>query len=478
MKSLVNIAGSIISLIFLSLQAAQAATNPDQLAAEINRIIASVDPNLNVGVAVKSMKYNDALYMHNEHRSFMPASILKVLTAEAALIHLGPSYTFPTRFYTDAKTVSNGTLHGNLYLTLSGDPTLTYDDFAELMQALKARNIQRIGGNIYIDITAYDNVLHGPGLPDSDKNYCYAAPISASIINKNCLNFSISPNRTVGYPATIVENARYGYSAIANDVITKPSSARCSIRVGSNSEQGITVSGCMPKGRYSQDVTAIINEVMGYNRSLVRSLFRSHNIAVSGQITSGKMPGGLPILAEHRSAPLQQLVNKMLKKSDNVIAGTLFKKVGETFSKRQGTWESGRQAVSAILEQKAGVNADQMRVLDGSGLSPQNRVTPAQMLQVLDYAFHDHATNYHFVSGLPVAGIDGTLKRRLHNTAWKVRAKTGYISGVNSLAGYAMTRNKEPLAFVIIVNGRHGMGWKYKAMEDKIVTAITQYSRG
>lgn len=483
MKSLVKSAGRVISLIlfsfFICTPMHAAITNSDQLGTEINRIIRSVDPNLNVGVAVKSMKYNDTLYTYNEHRLFKPASTLKVLTAEAALLHLGAAYTFPTRFYSDAKTISNGTLQGNLYLAMSGDPSLTYEDLAGLMEALKARGLQRVSGNVYIDLTAYDDNHYGPGLPENDKNYCYAAPISASIVNKNCLSFSISPNRTVGYPARIVESTRYGYSTIENEVITKPASARsCSIRVSSNPEKGVTVSGCMPKGRYSQDVTAIISETKGYNKSLVRSMFRNHGITISGQIILKKMPGRLAVLAEHRSASLQHLVNKMLKKSDNIIAGSLFKKVGETFSQHPGSWENGRIAVSSILAKKAGVNPDQMSVLDGSGLSPENKITPAQMLQVLDFAFHDHGTNYDFVSGLPVAGVDGTLKRRLHNTAWKVRAKTGYISGVNSLAGYAMTQNKEPIAFVIIVNGRHGLGWKYKAMEDKIVTAITKYTRG
>ena len=99
------------------------------------------------------------------------------------------------------------------------------------------------------------------------------------------------------------------------------------------------------------------------------------------------------------------------------------------------------------------------------------------MMQVLDYAFHNEATSFEFISALPIAGVDGTLKHRMGNIARKVRAKTGTISGVTTLAGYAIANDKEPLAFVIMINGSKGMGWKYKELEDKIATALTRYKR-
>ncbi|HSW71039.1 MAG TPA: D-alanyl-D-alanine carboxypeptidase, partial [Gammaproteobacteria bacterium] len=115
----------------------------------------------------------------------------------------------------------------------------------------------------------------------------------------------------------------------------------------------------------------------------------------------------------------------------------------------------------------------------GSGLSRYNQITPAQMMQVLDFAYHHIGTNYEFISALPIAGIDGTLKHRMYNIARKVRAKTGTMTGIGvvSLAGYAIGGNKEPIAFVIMVNGRRGSGWTYKELEDKIATLLTQYQR-
>lgn len=448
------------------------------LTATINKAIQNIDPDLAIGVAVKSMKQGDILYRRNESKLFVPASILKIFTAEAALLYLGSNYKFSTSFYTDAKSITNGVVHGNLYLVHSGDPTLTYGDLVDLMAALKAQQIQRVEGNVYIDTTAYDQVNYGPGWVWDDKRYCYAAPISASIINHNCLSFQVAPGKAEGHPANILGSPRY-YYAIQNSVVTKAAYARsCYIRLGTNPDSSISVSGCLPKGRYAQGVSTVINDVIEYNKSMVRNLFRRAAIQVTGVITPGEAPEKLPALATHQSQPLSKLISEMLKKSDNIIAGSIFKKIGETYTNQPGSWENGSTAVSRILAKNAGVNTSHMNVLDGSGLSRYNQITPAQMVQVLDFAFHHEGTNYEFISALPVAGIDGTLKHRLYNIAWKVRAKTGTMTGVNALAGYVITRDKEAVAFVIIVNGRMGMGWRYKELEDRIVTALANYTRG
>lgn len=446
------------------------------LAATIDRNINNVDPNLNIGVAVKSMKTGETLYTRNISQAFVPASILKVFTAEAALLYLGSDYKFDTSFYTDAKSISNGVLYGNLYLVHSGDPTLTYPDLVDLMKALKAQQIHEIQGNVYVDTTAYDQVDYGPGWIWDDKRYCYAAPISASIINHNCLTFSITPSKSIGQTANIVENPRFYYSGFQNSVITKSNARSCYVRLGVNADSSISLSGCMAKGHYSQGVSTVISDVVQYNKSLVRDLFKHSGITVSGVVAPGAAPANLTVVVTHESKPLSHLVTEMLKKSDNIIAGSLFKKLGESYTKQPGSWENGSIAVSQILSTQANVNTSNMNVLDGSGLSRYNQITPAQMLQVLDFAYHHFATNYEFISALPIAGVDGTLKHRLYNVAWKVRAKTGTMTGVNSLAGYAVTHDKDTLAFVIIVNGHNGMGWRYKELEDQIVTDIASYS--
>lgn len=449
-----------------------------QLAAEMNRIIRSDDDNANIAVYVKSMKYGDSLFARNINQPLTPASTMKMLTAEAALIYLGPEYRFSTQLLTDAKTVKNGILQGNLYIVLSGDPSLTYYDIVELLLTLRAHQIQAIAGNVYIDNTAYDQSFYGPGWIWKDKNYCYAAPISASIINHNCLSFKVAPSKVAGHPAQVVTSPKYFYPEIKNSVVTRVrGSHTCSLHLSRDPGSVISIDGCLPRGGYAWGVSYVVTDVPEYNRALFKGVLNRLSINVFGSVTFGSAPENLSLVGQHASKPLRLLINDMLKKSDNVIAGALFKKLGQLYSHQPGSWENGSLAVSQILSKQAGVNISGLRILDGSGLSPDNLTTPAQLMQVLDFAYHHYPTSFEFISALPIAGVDGTLKNRMANIARKVRAKTGTISGVISLAGYVVSGDKEPLAFVIMINGNKGMGWSYKSLEDRIATALTHYHR-
>ena len=445
-----------------------------QLQNELNAIVNS-DGTAAIGVYVRSMRTNENLYTRNINQPLTPASTLKILTAESALIYLGPDYRFPTKLLTDAKGVKEGILQGNLYVVLSGDPTLTYNDIEDLLLSLKNQQIHGIAGNIYIDHTAYDQNFYGPGWEWKDKNYCYAAPIGASIINHNCIPFKISPS-AAGQMAQVITSPKYFYPAIKNDVITKARSG-CHLRVDTDEDSSILLDGCMRPGRYSWGISYVVADIPEYSRSLIKGVLQEQGINLTGRVLLGSTPANTSLVGIHQSKALRALVTEMLKKSDNIIAGALFKKLGQLYFHRQGSWESGSLAVSHILARNAGMNVTGLRALDGSGLSPANLTTPQQMMDVLNYAYHSYGTSFEFISALPIAGIDGTLKHRLYNIARRVRAKTGTIAGVNTLAGYAVSAENEPLAFVIMINGTKGLGWRYKGLEDKIAVALTRFRR-
>jgi D-alanyl-D-alanine carboxypeptidase/D-alanyl-D-alanine-endopeptidase (penicillin-binding protein 4) len=442
----------------------------------LNEAIRTDGANALVGVYIKSMKYGDVLYGRNIHQPLTPASTLKVLTAEAALIYLGPLYRFSTQLLTDAKQVKDGVLQGNVYIVLGGDPTLTFNDLLDLLSALSNEQIRAIAGNVYIDNTAYDQNFYGPNWAMEDKSYCYGAPISASIINRNCIFFKITSSSS-GHLAQIVTSSRYFYPAIKNGVVTKREGTRaCSVRLSAGSDSRVDIDGCIPVGR-ALGVSYVVSDVPEYTRALFSSLLNRFNIKVYGSITFGQAKETLFLLGSHASKPLRLLINDMLKKSDNIIAGAIFKKLGQLYMHRPGSWETGGQAVTQILSRHAGMNAKGARILDGSGLSPSNLTTPAQMMSVLNYAYHHAETSEEFISALPIAGVDGTLKHRMTNIPRKVRAKTGTITGVVGLAGFAVSADKEPLAFVILINGNKGLSWRYKEMEDKIALILTRFKR-
>lgn len=449
-----------------------------QLRSELDSILDTGLSNADVSLYVKSMQHGDTIYERNASQPLSPASTMKVLTAQAALLYLGSDYRFKTQLLTDAKSAKNGVLQGNIYIVLSGDPTLTYEDLIELMSALKEHEIEGISGNVYIDNTAYDQRFYGPGWEWDDKSYCYAAPISASIINHNCLPFKVAPSNVAGKPARVVKSPKYFYPGIKNSVVTKAKkSGACSLKLSTNSNSTIGLDGCMAKGKQEWGVTYVVADIPEYNRALFKSLLKRMDIDVYGAVTFGSATTDLSLIGKHLSDPLRDLVRNMLKKSDNVIAGALFKKLGQLYTGKPGSWENGSQAVANILASKVGLEKTGLRLLDGSGLSPDNLATAAQLMQVLEYAYRHDNTSVDFVTALPISGVDGTLKHRLANIARKVRAKTGTISGVASLAGYVMTFDKEPLAFVIMINGVKAYGWQYRAVEDRVATALARYKR-
>lgn len=454
----------------------QSVYNKKMLINEINQIIQSVGSNVTIGVTIKSMRTGSTLYTHNDQHFFVPASTLKVLTAEAALLYLGPEFKFHTRMMTDAPTINNGIIEGNLYLVHSGDPTLTYFDLTNLMARLKNQQVQQIRGNVYIDNSAYDQENTGPGWLWNDMKSCFAAPINASIINHNCLSFTLVPAKLAGQSAQVLMDRHYYFSGLKNSVVTtKNRSKNCGLKL-STGEGNIQVSGCLPKGRNTRGFTTVVSNLVQYNKQLLQDLFMRYDIQVHGVITSGIAPPNLLPIAIHESKPLRDIITEMLKKSDNIIAGSLLKKMGQFFSHRPGSWENGGNAILKILSQKASVDVWRMNVIDGSGLSRFNKVSPAQIMQVLDFAYHNYKTNNAFISALPVSGVDGTLKHRLQQVTGKVRAKTGTMHGILSLAGYAINADKEPYAFVIMINGSPSANWQYKEIEDKIVTYLTHYS--
>jgi serine-type D-Ala-D-Ala carboxypeptidase/endopeptidase (penicillin-binding protein 4) len=447
-----------------------------QLAEQLQRVIQTENRNADIAVYVRSMEKGDVLFSYNIHQPLVPASTIKILTAEAALIYLGSEYRFSTQLLTDAKTVKNGILQGNLYVVLSGDPTLTYFDLMDLLLTLKSEQIYAIAGNVYIDNSAYDQRFYGPGWMETDKHNCYGAPISASIINKNCIPFKIAPSKSSGQSAQIITSPKYFYPRIKNSVVTKPHRS-CAMQLSTDPGSLLTIDGCMSKGQYAVGVSYVVTDIPEYNRALFKTLLNRLSINVYGNVTFGSAGSHLSLIGSHQSKSLPLLITDMLKKSDNVIAGALFKKLGQLYNKQQGSWENGSIAVARILAAKAGMNTKGLRILDGSGVSHDNLTTAAQLMQVLNFAYHHYPISYEFISALPIAGVDGTLKHRMWNISRRVRAKTGTVQGVASLAGYVENTNKEPLAFVIMVNGSKGMNWRYREMEDKIATILARYQR-
>ncbi len=163
------------------------------------------------------------------------------------------------------------------------------------------------------------------------------------------------------------------------------------------------------------------------------------------------------------------------KKSVNIIGENLIKTLGAEFIGTPGSWESGRKIISLFLKNIGIKNG--FKIVDGSGLSLLNRLSPNALADVLEYAFQNKSVGLDFITSLPVAGIDGTLKKRFKDKEMKGRivAKTGYLKNVRSLSGYVFTTTGDVLVFSILSNG---LGHEAKKFQSDLLAELVSCCEG
>lgn len=439
----------------------------------IAQIVNRFQGNQNVGIVIKALGSGRIIYQHNATEKFSPASTLKLFTAAAALNYLGPNFTFLTEFLTNAMPSQNSNvLAGNLYIKFSGDPYLTTDLLKRMINALAAQGINTIQGNIIIDDSAIDRDTWQTGRVTTDKLFCYAAPVTATIINRNCFSFNVAPSRQTNTLASVKVNQQ-GSVMIDNQVTTRRAKGpNCGLDLKSltENENRYVLKGCLsPRTRPMSFAVALQNPNLATS-GILADLFRQDGIRYQ-HIEYGKTPPNARVLVQNNSPVLSVMITQMLKKSDNIIADSLFKKVGAVYFAKQGSWSSGTQAQAAILGPHTGINFQNTVILDGSGLSRENAVTASDFVKLLTFTYNGMPNSEIFYQALPRSGIDGTLKRRLGGPAAdRVHAKTGTMQGTSGLAGYVRTANDKEVAFAILVNEdtKQKKQWSYHLLEDRI----------
>lgn len=455
-----------------------AKTQSDDELPETSNIQAGIDHIINqyrasggVGVSVKSLQTGQMIYERNADRGFRPASTLKLFTGIAALDYLGPEFRFSTEFLTNVPTIpGNGILPGNLYIKFSGDPYLTIDDLKNMADSLSEKGIKNIQGNIIIDDTAIDRSTWPEGRVSKDKILCYAAPVTATIINRNCFNVNISPSHRSNNSALVRVNENFGHIIFENQMINKRMKG-CSLdlKPSDDSEDNkYILSGCAPR-RNSLSLAVALQNPNQATSGILANIFKEYGITYN-RMEYGKTPPNVYLLAQNNSPPLSTLVTRMLKKSDNLIADSLLKKLGEKYFSTQGSWQTGIHAVQSILGPKTGIDFQHVVMVEGSGLSRDNSVTPNDFVKLLAFAYNKLPSNELLYQALPRSGIDGTLRNRLGGfAADRIHAKTGTIQGTSGLAGYIRTADNKMLAFAILVNEpyRNDQG-SYHMLENRI----------
>ncbi|MBD3368463.1 MAG: D-alanyl-D-alanine carboxypeptidase/D-alanyl-D-alanine-endopeptidase [Candidatus Eisenbacteria bacterium] len=433
-----------------------------------------------VGVLVEGLHSGEVLYERNADELFIPASNMKIVTAAAALDILGPQYVYET-VLSAGTPVMDGVL-GDLYVTGHGDPSLVFEEMVRLAESLRLRGLERIAGDIVLDDTLF--AVAGPVDPDAvDGDRAYHARVGALSFNFNAVAVRVSPGASSGDTAVVRLSPRTGFVEVRNRATTISSRSRSTVTVRRRSGDGgnvIVVEGRVPLGTGGRTYYRSLDDPTGwFGSALVAELDRA-GVAFEGTIRRGATPDEAVGIAVHESKPVSLLVRDLGKYSNNFIAEQLVLAIAAERGHVPATTEAGAMEISEYLSEVAGHGDENggtaFRVLDGSGFSRGNRLSPRVLVAVMRRALSTFETSYEFGGSLSVSGTDGTLSDRMGYPHLKraVRAKTGLLDGVTGISGLMETLGGEEVLFSVLVNGFGCEAWRSHDMEHAILGSIRE----
>ena len=445
------------------------------------------------GIEVVDLKTGRTLFEQNAGRFFVPASNTKLFTTSLALTRLGPEYTFQTRVLADTAPDASGRIAGDVRLVGGGDPnlsprTIPYQKgpvagnplaaIEQLADQVAARGVKRIDGNIVGDDSWYIWEPYGAGWGIDDPQYDYGAPVSALTINDNTLTISIRPGAREGDPASIAVSPPLEYYTVNNRVTT--AAAGSGGRIWSHRAPGsyqLELWGSIPLGGRGEDMALGIEDPAEYAALALRQALEDRGIAVMGAAVAHHALAGEPAepaggqeLARKPSAPLLEDLRVTAKVSQNLHAEMALRAVGRIHG--DGSVQAGLDELKTFLT-AAGIEPAGYSIHDGSGLARLNLVTPHTVVELLRYMY-DGPQRENWISILPVGGQDGTLSNRFAGIAGaaKIHAKTGSLSHVAALSGYAQRGNGHWVAFSILVNNFNGPAGEVRGVMDRICSLL------
>ena len=406
----------------------------------------------------------------NADVSMNPASTMKLVTTYAALEMLGPTHQWKTEFYTDG-TLNNGILNGNLYIKGGGDPKLNMEKLWLLMRDLRANGVQQITGDLVLD----RNFFNQPQLPvfnddGNDKNKPFLVKPDSLMVNLKALRFVA---RNDGGKVLISVEPPIASIKIDNQV-KAVNTKQCTGDVRYNpvpQADGsvlVTVSGQLADGCNSQTYLSLLDHAT-YTAGAVRAIWKELGGSIQGQDRQASVPKNAKLLARAFSPDLAEIIRDINKYSNNTMAQQLFLSLGAQF--RNDADGDDAKAAQRVVRQwlaKKGITAPHLIMENGSGLSRAERVSAREMAQMLQAAWKSPYAA-EFISSMPIAGKDGTMRKRLKTTAMNGQAhiKTGTLNTVRAISGFSRDSNGNTWAVVAILNDPRP--WGASAILDQVL---------
>lgn len=420
----------------------------NNIPSEIDNLIKQYLPSSSeVGIAVYNLSKNQVVYNYHADKLSRPASTLKLVTAITTLSN--PVEPIETNLWIDGE-IRNKTLYGNIYLVGGLDPEFSEPEMNQLIKQFIELPIDTLVGNIYGDVSLKDSLYWGNGWAWDDNPGGYQPYISPLMYNKGKVEITAKPS-VPGKPALLSIYPQSTYYTLDNQTLSNRSSAGNykATRNWLRDLNNIQVSGNVTRTRTSE--VNIVNSPYFFIHTFCDKLI-DHGMYIDGyygieeftKTDQSQLVGTV-------STPLDGIIKQMLKESDNLNAEALIIQLGKLHKDKYISTEDGLQKVEELLK-SIHEDPNQYRIVDGSGLSPYNLISPQLLVHLLRYAYQHPDIYQVLYSTLPIAGIDGTLAYRMKNTKAynNTKAKTGTISAISALAGYTTNSKGEILAFAIL----------------------------
>jgi D-alanyl-D-alanine carboxypeptidase/D-alanyl-D-alanine-endopeptidase (penicillin-binding protein 4) len=409
-------------------------------------------PQSAVAIVVEPVEGGAALLAHRAAEPVNPASVMKLVTSYAALDLLGPAFTFHTDVLLDGD-LAGGVLDGNLVIRGGADPKLTYERLWQLAHQLRARGLREVRGDVVIDRGYFAPARHDPALFDKDPRRAYNVGPDAFLVNFHAIDFAFIPD---GEGVRVIAEPDLPNVEIASRIRVTPDAcgwwpAAIQPEFQENGLIATVVfSGTFPAACGEKHRAFSVFDGPRFTESVLRWVWSESGGVLRGKVRAGTASEKARLFYRQESEPLANLVRDMNKNSNNVLARHLFL----ALSAERGAPGEAAASTRIVREwlRAKGIEARELAIENGAGLSRSDRVSAAALAALLRSAWSSPVMP-ELAASMPIFATDGTLKlRRSAGAAGQAHLKGGTLTGVQSVAGYVLDRNGKRFALAMIVN--------------------------
>lgn len=458
------------------MQAARADEFPGAVAQALR---AAGVPLAQVAIVVQEVGASRPALALNPGTPMNPASTMKLVTTYAGLELLGPAWRWRTEAYLGGP-LREGVLEGDLVLRGNGNPRLDYEAFWMLLRSLRGKGVREVRGDLVLDRSYFERSGGDAGRFDGDEFRPYNVLPDALLINYKSLRFSFMPEPERGTVRIAVQprppTLELGNTLkLAGDGPCPEGRAfRDQLRpvFESAPRPRASFSGTYPLSCGERDLHVALMTPNDYAAGVMRELWTETGGSWAGNARDGAMPAGARPFASAESPALSEIVRDINKFSNNVMARQLFLTLGAESAGPPARTETSARAIRQWLAAK-GIPATELVMENGSGLSRNERISASTLVAMLQAAWRSPVMP-EFIASMPLAAVDGTMRRRLKNdpVAGQAHVKTGLLSDVRAIAGYVLDRSGRRHAVVMVVN--HANAHQTQQAQDALLAWVHQ----